>query len=382
MFGFDRIVVAQNQRAVMLREGNFEGILLPGVYRFWNPLGRIAIRFYDLGGLRFDSTYEDYLVAERPALVDATFDVFETGETEVGLVYRKDKLVDLLAPNTRRLYWKAYDGLRFETQDIREDFALAADKVGALVRARAGDMPAELLGAIYAAEIADNTVGLLVVDGKLLRTLQPGLYAYWKYNRDVKVEQIDLRPQMLDVQGQEILTLDKVSLRINLAADYQVIDPVEARNAMADIAATVYRELQFALRQAVGARNLDTLLSNKSELDTEIFDRTRKQLADRGLALRSVGVKDVILPGDMKTILNQVVEAEKVAEANVIKRRDETSATRSMLNAAKLMESNPTLMRLKELEVLENVTGKVDKLTVFGGLDGVLRDTVRIDLDT
>ena len=201
-------------------------------------------------------------------------------------------------------------------------------------------------------------------------------------NRDVKVEQIDLRPQMLDVQGQEILTLDKVSLRINLAADYQVIDPVEARNAMADIAATVYRELQFALRQAVGARNLDTLLSNKSELDTEIFDRTRKQLADRGLALRSVGVKDVILPGDMKTILNQVVEAEKMAEANVIKRRDETSATRTMLNAARLMESNPTLMRLKELDVLENVTTKVDKLTVFGGLDGVIKDTVRINLDT
>ena len=76
-----------------------------------------------------------------------------------------------------------------------------------------------------------------------------------------------------------------------------------------------------------------------------------------------------------------MVEAEKVAQANVIKRREETSATRSLLNTARLMDDNPTLMRLKELEVLEKVTEKVDKLTVFGGLDGILKDTVRIKVN-
>jgi regulator of protease activity HflC (stomatin/prohibitin superfamily) len=93
-----------------------------------------------------------------------------------------------------------------------------------------------------------------------------------------------------------------------------------------------------------------------------------------------VGVKDIILPGDMKEILNRVVETEKAAQANVIKRREETAAARSLLNTARLMDENPTLMRLKELEVLEKVTEKVDKLTVFGGLDGVLNDTVRINV--
>ena len=94
--------------------------------------------------------------------------------------------------------------------------------------------------------------------------------------------------------------------------------------------------------------------------------------------MRSVGVKDVILPGEMKTILNQVVEAEKRAQANLIQRREETAAMRSLLNTARLMDDNPTLLRLKELETLEKVTEKVDKLTVFGGLEGVLKDTVRI----
>src|SRR4029079_6985857 len=94
----------------------------------------------------------------------------------------------------------------------------------------------------------------------------------------------------------------------------------------------------------------------------------------------SVGIKDVILPGEMKEILNRVVEAEKVAQANLIKRRAETAATRSLLNTARLMDENPTLLRLKELETLEKVTEKVDKLTVFGGLDGVLKDVVRIQV--
>ncbi len=104
------------------------------------------------------------------------------------------------------------------------------------------------------------------------------------------------------------------------------------------------------------------------------------RLEGHGLVVKAVGVKDVILPGEMKTILNQVVEAEKRAQANLIQRREETAATRSLLNTARLMEENPTLMRLKELETLEKVTEKIDKLTVFGGLEGVMKDLVRIQL--
>jgi hypothetical protein len=73
-----------------------------------------------------------------------------------------------------------------------------------------------------------------------------------------------------------------------------------------------------------------------------------------------------------------VVEAEKAAQANVIRRREETAATRSLLNTAKVMEDNPVALRLKELETLEKVTEKIDKLHVYGGLDGVLKDLVKI----
>jgi regulator of protease activity HflC (stomatin/prohibitin superfamily) len=125
----------------------------------------------------------------------------------------------------------------------------------------------------------------------------------------------------------------------------------------------------------VGMRTLDELLGDKSVVDREVA-ASAARLEASGLAVRSVGVKDVILPGEMKTILNQVVEAEKMAQANLIRRREETAATRSLLNTARLMEENPTLMRLKELETLEKVTEKVDKITVYNGLEGVLKNMV------
>jgi regulator of protease activity HflC (stomatin/prohibitin superfamily) len=83
----------------------------------------------------------------------------------------------------------------------------------------------------------------------------------------------------------------------------------------------------------------------------------------------------------MKEILNSVVQAEKAAQANVIRRREESNAMRSALNTAKLIEDSPTLMRLKELEVLEKVTEKINKLTVFGGLDGVLNQLVNFKVN-
>jgi len=86
----------------------------------------------------------------------------------------------------------------------------------------------------------------------------------------------------------------------------------------------------------------------------------------------------LILPGEMKELLNQVVHAEKAALANVIRRREETAATRSLLNTAKLMEESPILLRLKELEALEKVSEKIGSLTVFGGIDGLMKQLISL----
>ena len=128
----------------------------------------------------------------------------------------------------------------------------------------------------------------------------------------------------------------------------------------------------------MGTRNLDELLENKQLIDEAVSAHLASKLAGFGLEVGSIGVKDIVLPGEMKAILAQVVEAGKAAEANVIRRREETAATRSLLNTAKVMEDNPTALRLKELETLERVAERIDRISVFGGLDQVLNGLVKI----
>jgi len=169
-----------------------------------------------------------------------------------------------------------------------------------------------------------------------------------------------------------------VALRLNLSAVWRYTDVLKAHKELAKPADHLYRELQFGLRAAVGTRSLDELLENKSVIDEVVTAQVKQRLAAYGLALEGVGVKDIVLPGEMKAILTQVVEAGKSAEANVIRRREETAATRSLLNTAKVMEDNPVALRLKELETLERIAERIDKISVFGGLDQVLNGLVKL----
>lgn len=380
MFGMKRVVIARHERGLYLKDRSIEKILGPGVYWIMGVLGRVTVQVYDVTKPEFAHPYQDVLVKERAELTARYFQVIELGEQDVGLVYKNGRLSTVLAPGTRQLYWKGPVEVRVEVLSIAQDYAVPRETLRLIARARPGELAQAVANTVVVAEVAEKFVGLLFVDGELMQTLGPGLYAYWKFNRAIKVEQVDTRLQEMEVSGQEILTRDKVSLRVNLSAQYRVADLVAARKGLADMTGYLYRALQFSARQAIGTRTLDTLLGEKGELDRVIFEGVRAQAANYGLMVESVGVKDVILPGDMKDILNQVVQAEKAAQANIIKRREETAATRSLLNTAKLMEENPVLLRLKELEALEKITEKVDKLTVFGGLEGVLRDTVKINV--
>ena len=378
MFGYKRVVIAQHERGLLFRDRSFIEIMGPGVYRYYDLLGRIGIERHDLSKPEFAHELVDFMLKERADLCAKHFQVIELGERQVGLVYKNDKLAGILPPATRQLYWQGPVKVHVDTVDIAEDFRIPERLAVLLTRARPNTAPQGIGNMIYAVEVGDHQVGLLRVNGELKETLAPGSYAFWAFQRSIAVELIDKRVQTLEVSGQEILSKDRVSLRLNLSASYLVKDPVQARTSVADYKDFLYRELQFGLRQAVGTRSLDELLANKGQLDKVIFEHAAAKVSEHGLELRSVGVKDVILPGDMKDILNQVVEAEKVAQANNIRRREETAATRSLLNTAKLMDDNPTLLRLKELETLEKVTGKIERLTVFGGLEGVLQELVTI----
>lgn len=371
--------VKKDERALLLRKGDFVKFLNAGEHTLFDPLRHYAVEKFSLTEPLFEHKLADYLLKAEPEAVARELHVVETGAGEITLRYENGVLAEVLAPNTRRLYWKGFIDLKFEKIDIANDFAVPParikDVTGLILR---GGVRVAGNDGVFVAVVAAHHTGVLYVDGKLHGLLEPGVHYYWRYLRDLKVESVDLRLQVLDVAGQEILTRDKVSLRVNLTAGYRITDVLTAFARQAKPVDFLYKELQFGLRAAVGTRTLDELLENKTVIDDVVNQHIKRRVDGFGLEVESVGVKDIILPGEMKTLLAKVVEAEKAAQANVIRRREETAATRSLLNTAKVMEDNPTALRLKELETLEKVTEKIDKISVFGGLDGVLKDLVKI----
>jgi len=375
---FNRVIVKKNERGLLLRNGDFERVLQPGVHWLFEAIDALRVETFALDQAAFTHRLADYLMAKEPAVVAAEFVRVELTETQVGLRTENGVLVEVLAPATRRLYWKGLVDVQVEVIDISASAEVPAAVVARLVQAQMRQRAVAGLAGVLQVQVNEHGAGILWVDGKVARLLAPGAYAFWKFNRNVAVEAVDLRLQALEVTGQEILTRDKVSLRLNLSATWRYTDVLKAYTQLAKPADHLYRELQFGLRAAVGTRTLDELLENKTVIDEVVTAHVRAKLAGFGMALDGVGVKDIVLPGEMKTILAQVVEAEKAAQANVIRRREETAATRSLLNTAKVMEGNPVALRMKELETLERVAERIDKISVFGGLDQVLNGLVKL----
>lgn len=370
----ERIAVEAHERGVVFRQGRLLQVLQPGVYYFSNPLGDLTYDVYDVNALEFNSASADMLRKQYPEIVAQHFFTADVSDQQVGVLSVDGNIAAILPPATRKLYWKAFHVLSLELIDISGAYEIPAEKLPQLMRVK----NPYILGQV----VPEAFVGMLFVDGKLERTLSPGVYGFWKVGRDIRCETIDTRLQQTDISGQELLTKDRISLRITLTCWFIVTDPIKARTSVSNYAEHLYKELQFGLREAVGGKTLDELLDDKEAINPAILNAARPKMADIGIELRSLGVKDLILPGDMRELVNKVIEAKKLAEANLIKRREETAATRSLLNTAKLMEDNPTLLRLKELETLEKLTEQIQTLHVYSGFNQLLTELVSLKTAT
>ncbi len=220
--------------------------------------------------------------------------------------------------------------------------------------------------------VEDGFVGLFFKNGAFVSELAPGRYAFWKRAAKVKLYNKDVRIQAADISGQEIMTSDKVTLRINALVNYKIVDALKAVTMSDDTNQALYREAQLTLRKFIGTCELDEVLADKTAIIEKLESKLSAKMAAFGLEIVSFGIRDIILPGDMKELMNRVTEAQKVAEANLITRRDEVAATRSQINIANMLENNATLMRLRELEVIEKLAGN-SNLSVFLGDKGLER---------
>ena len=351
-----RVKIRSYEVGLYFRDGEFKRLLTAGKHWLVGPTWKVRV---DVVSQRDPWLSHDKLdVIVKSGALAGLAEVVDLKDYERALVWIEGRFSHVLPPGLYA-YWTGFKDVRMEVVDART------------VRLEHGDLKT-IVRSAYAAQVLDictverNHVGVAFQDGEYVETLTPGQYAFWKNVADSKVVEVDTREQALDVAGQEIMTADKVTLRMNALVNYRVTDARKAVMAADGVKQSLYREAQLALRAVVGTRDLDSFLTDKDAVTGEFEEQVRHRAGELGLEIVSVGVRDVILPGEMKDLMNKVTEAKKAAEANLIARREETAAMRSQANTARLLADNPTLMRLRELEVLEKVATSGDLKVVLG----------------
>ena len=367
MFFIKRVKIRTWEIGLLFRDGEFKGLVEPGTHNYIDWLGKFRV---DIVSQREPwLTHEKLdLIVKSGALMGRAV-VLDLKDHERALVWIENRFSHLL-PSGLYAYWTGQKDVRVEIVDARN---VRFDHPELKVIARS-PMAQRVLDVC---SVERDRVGVLFIDGRYIDTLTSGLYAFWKGQSDSRVVEIDLRETMVDVGGQDIMTSDKVTLRLNAVVTYRITDARKAVSQTDDVRQALYRETQLVLRAVIGTRELDAFLSDKDVVAKDIETNVARRAAELGLAIASVGIRDIILPGDMKDLMNRVTEARKAAEANLISRREETAAMRSQANTAKLLADNPVLMRLRELEVLEKIA-TAGKLNVFLGEKGLADKVVNL----
>ena len=167
--------------------------------------------------------------------------------------------------------------------------------------------------------------GLLYRRGRFARVLEPGRYRLSK--RSSWVRKLDRSQTTNTVPGQEVLTGDGVTVRLSLAATYVVADPVRAVTAADDYRGALYLALQLALRDAVAALTIDELVETRSRIGAQLRAPAAERAGELGLELKQVELKDLMLTGELRRMMAQVVAARKEGQAALERARGETAAS-------------------------------------------------------
>jgi len=208
--------------------------------------------------------------------------------------------------------------------------------------------------------------GMLYRRGRFVRVLEPG--RYWLRARDTIVRAIDIRPAFVTIPGQEVLSADGITLKVSVAAQYEIADLDVAFNKTADATAAMYLVLQMALRQIVGQAKIDELLETRAQFAERLTTIAVEPVAALGLRLLAADIKDIMFPGELKKIFAQVVQAKQEGLAALEKARGETAALRNLANAARAVQENPALLQLRMLQAVAGQPGS----TLVVGVPGAL----------
>jgi len=252
--------------------------------------------------------------------------------------------------------------------------------------------------------VPEAYVGLLYEDGAFVNSLKPGKYQFKQgffdnVQRHIKL--IDMRERSLTIKGQEILTADKVAIRVSLLVYFRVKDPESAAHNVSSYEERIYEDVQLAARRFLASRELDAILSDRNEISDNVKTNVSEAAASYGVEIIRADVKDLVFPGNLREIMNQVLETERRAEAKLIEARKEAAANKiksqsenemmlqtleaekaqlqisaeaeqakarirlqTDLEQAKAMAEYPMLLRLRQIEALQEMAKRGGKFAI------------------
>ena len=357
---FQTYIIKEQECGYLMKNGKYEKLLTAGRYTYPAFLGYEVLKTTMTGEVNTCGIPQEVLL--KDAAFSSRVVKAVLPDTSIALRFVNQAFREVLTkPET--LFWNVFEKNEFQVIDIT-----ASSMEETLPRMYRELMPSKFYKKIV---VKDGEVCLLYFDNRLERTLSPGTYFFWNYGREVSGKIFDLKFKQLEISGQEILTADKVEVRLNVVCTYRIKDPERLVGLVEQVSSQLYTCVQLILREYIGRYRLDELLAQKEAAAALVREKLKEKEDFYCVELADVGIKDIILPGEIRDIMNTVLVAEKKAQANVIMRREEVASTRSLLNTARMMEENGTLFKLKELEYLERICEKVGTISLNGG-KGVL----------
>lgn len=176
--------------------------------------------------------------------------------------------------------------------------------------------------------IKDTHRGLWYEDGVLTKTVEAGRYEI--PNREgflgprgpqVEVVLVDMRERDLTIKGQEILTSDKVALRVSIIVQFRVVDPRLAMHAVEKYEDRLYSDVQLAARRSLASMTLEEILTNRNRLSEDILSDVKNTAASYGVTIQRADVKDLVFPGNLQEIMNKVLAAERMSQVQLVEAR-------------------------------------------------------------
>ncbi len=347
--------LAEYERGILVVDGRPRAWVEPGRHRLWCALSDVQIQRIDTR-----SGFHPYVAELESVLPEGATVALHVDVDEIAIVFSQRAPQACLTPG-RYLLWQVREEVTAERYSLKEIHSNIPEAYHDL-------LPDDLLQNVT---VHPYERGLLYVDGKLETILESGRYTLSQLHHQTRVVMVDMREQSIKINGQEIITADKIMLRVNLLIKYRVVDALASVQEQTSLHEALYSEAQMAARRLLASHTVDALLQHSHTAPEQMQEQVAERARDWGVEVLRLDLKDIILPGDVREMLSKVLNAEKQAEANAILRREETAANRIQLNMARQLQTNPALMRLKELEVLRDAAANIDNLTIVADANGL-----------